>query len=65
MNPHGTAHYGVGFGIVFQFHDGNSISNLVSAVLKYVRGQVAVVEEVWRKLPPVQNGTTRQRDSNG
>ena len=30
MNPHGTAHYGVGFGIVFQFHVGNSISNLDS-----------------------------------
>ena len=30
MNPHGTAHYGVGLGIVFQFHAGNSISNLDS-----------------------------------
>ena len=30
MNPHGTAHYGVGFGIVFQFHAGNSRSNLDS-----------------------------------
>ena len=30
MNPHGTAHYGVGFGIVFQFHAGNSTSNLDS-----------------------------------
>ena len=30
MNPHGTAHYGVGVGIVFQFHAGNSRSNLDS-----------------------------------
>ena len=36
VNPHGTAHYGVGFGIVFQFHVGNSISNLDSHVLRYV-----------------------------
>ena len=36
VNPHGTAHYGVGFGIVFQFHVGDSISNLDSHVLRYV-----------------------------
>ena len=54
VNPHGTAHYGVGFGIVFQFHVGNSISNLGSHVLKSVRSHVDAVEEVWRKLPPAQ-----------
>ena len=54
MNPHGTAHYGVGFGIVFQFHVGNSISNLGYYVLKSVGGHVGAVEEVWRKHPPAQ-----------
>ena len=54
VNPHGTAHYGVGFGIVFQFHVGNSMSNLGSHVLKSVRSHVDAVEEVWSKLPPAE-----------